>query len=119
MRGIYRLTIMIGRCENLCIIGLIFGGKLNREVSHGGHCSTSGNHSHRGSYFLPCTTERLQTTEVKKASVPGLPKLSSRSIRSLGITIRPILLSTKNDTQIDRPELSIRKCLQKWDLANH
>jgi hypothetical protein len=29
---IYRLTIMIGRCENLCITGLIFGGRLNREV---------------------------------------------------------------------------------------
>ena len=29
---IYRLTIMIGQCENLCIIGLIFGGRLNREV---------------------------------------------------------------------------------------
>ena len=65
--GIHRLTIMIGRCENLCITGFIFGGRLNREVSYGGHCSTSGNHSHRGYYFLPCTTERLQTTEVKKS----------------------------------------------------
>ena len=84
------LTIMIGRCENLYINVLIFGGRLNREVSHGGYCTTSGNHYHRGSYFLPCTTERLQTTEVKKASVPGFPKLPSRSIRSLGITIRRV-----------------------------
>ena len=62
---------MIDRWENLGITG-----KLNREVSHGGHCSTSGNHSHCGCYFLPCTTERLQITEVKKALVPDLPKSS-------------------------------------------
>jgi len=83
-RGIYRLTIMIGRCENLYITGLIFGGRLNREVSHGGHCSTSGNHSHRGSYFLPCTTERLQTTEVKK-SLGGLACLSCLADQSVAL----------------------------------
>ena len=33
MRGIYRLTIMIGQCENLCITGLIFGGRLTGRYS--------------------------------------------------------------------------------------
>jgi len=59
------LTIMIERWETLSIIGLIVGGKLIREVSHGGHRTTSGNHSHCGSCFLPCTTKRVQITEVR------------------------------------------------------
>src|SRR5262249_27497720 len=62
---IHVLTIMIERWETLSIIGLIVGGKLIREVSHGGHRTTSGNHSHCGSCFLPCTTKRVQITEVR------------------------------------------------------
>ena len=50
--------------------------------------------------------------------MPGLPKLPSRSIRSLGITLRPVLLSLRNDAQIVS-KVSVRKYLQKWDLANH
>src|SRR5215467_10540588 len=76
------LTIMIERWETLSIIGLIVGGKLIREVSHGSHRTTSGNHSHCGSCFLPCTTKRVQITEVRLTQLVRHLRSNYYSLRS-------------------------------------